>query len=115
LGDADDRRRRDVSRRRDSLPGSHFQLRKAGDIMSGQPNSGIVHQTEEQIDDLLGHEFEHEPVPMSARRSAFSVTMVWLGFPMIITGAMTGSLLVLGMGFKNALVAMIIGNLIMFA
>ncbi|MBN4678702.1 cytosine permease, partial [Pandoraea nosoerga] len=57
----------------------------------------------------------HEPVPISARRSAFSVTMVWLGFPMIITGAMTGSLLVLGMGFKNALVAMIIGNLIMFA
>ncbi|MBR0900549.1 cytosine permease [Bradyrhizobium tropiciagri] len=83
--------------------------------MSGQSNSGLVHQTEEQIDDLLGHEFEHEPVPISARRSAFSVTMVWLGFPMIITGAMTGSLLVLGMGFKNALVAMIIGNLIMFA
>jgi cytosine permease len=41
--------------------------------------------------------------------------MVWLGFPMIITGAMTGSLLVLGMGFKNALVAMIIGNIIMLA
>lgn len=41
--------------------------------------------------------------------------MVWLGFPMIITGAMTGSLLVLGMGFKNALIAMIVGNLIMFA
>ncbi|MGY4427379.1 cytosine permease [Bradyrhizobium sp. JR6.1] len=83
--------------------------------MSSEANSGLVHQTEGQIDDLLGHEFEHEPVPISARRSAFSVTMVWLGFPMIITGAMTGSLLVLGMGFKNALVAMIIGNLIMFA
>jgi len=26
---------------------------------------------------------------MNARRSAFSVTMVWIGFPMIITGAMT--------------------------
>ncbi|AUC96253.1 cytosine permease [Bradyrhizobium sp. SK17] len=83
--------------------------------MSSEANSGVVHHTEGQIDDLLGHEFEHEPVPISARRSAFSVTMVWLGFPMIITGAMTGSLLVLGMGFKNALVAMIIGNLIMFA
>ncbi|WP_074127022.1 cytosine permease [Bradyrhizobium sp. NAS96.2] len=83
--------------------------------MSSQANNGLVHQAEGQIDDLLGHEFEHEPVPMTARRSAFSVTMVWLGFPMIITGAMTGSLLVLGMGFKNALVAMIIGNLIMFA
>ncbi|WP_084807093.1 cytosine permease [Bradyrhizobium sp. NAS80.1] len=83
--------------------------------MSSETNTGIVHQAEEQIDELLGHEYEHEPVPMSARRSAFSVTMVWIGFPMIITGAMTGSLLVLGMGFKAALAAMIIGNLIMFA
>ncbi|WP_044590982.1 cytosine permease [Bradyrhizobium sp. LTSPM299] len=83
--------------------------------MSSEANSSIVHQAEGQIEELLGHEFEHEPVPISARRSAFSVTMVWLGFPMIITGAMTGSLLVLGMGFKNALAAMIIGNLIMFA
>jgi cytosine permease len=72
-------------------------------------------QGEEQIEHLLGEEYEHEPVPAAARRSAFSVTMVWLGFPMIITGAMTGSLLVLGMGFKSALVAMIIGNIIMFA
>ena len=54
-------------------------------------------------------------MPISARRSAFSVTLVWLGFPMIITGAMTGSILVLGMGFSRALTAMIIGNLIMFA
>jgi cytosine permease len=83
--------------------------------MNSEVNSGIVHQAEGQIEELLGHEFEHEPVPIGARRSAFSVTMVWLGFPMIITGAMTGSLLVLGMGFKNALTAMIIGNLIMFA
>lgn len=63
--------------------------------------------------DLPGEEFEHRPVPMSARRSLFSVTMIWIGFPMIITGAMTGSLLVLGMGFLNALSAMLIGNLIM--
>jgi cytosine permease len=82
--------------------------------MGTDANTGIIHNTEGQIDELLGHEYEHEPVPMSARRSAFSVTMVWLGFPMIITGAMTGSLLVLGMGFKSALLAMIIGNLIMF-
>ena len=33
---------------------------------------------------------------------------------MIITGAMTGSILVLGMGFRNALTAMIIGNIMMF-
>lgn len=43
----------------------------------------------------------------------FSVSMICMGFPMIITGAMTGSILVLGMGFSAALTAMIIGNLIM--
>ena len=69
----------------------------------------------EQIDHVLGEEYEHKPVPLQARRSMFSVTMVWIGFPMIITGAMTGSVLVLGMGFQRALIAMIIGNLMMFA
>jgi cytosine permease len=69
----------------------------------------------QDIDHILGEEYEHEPVPAKARRSMFSVTMVWAGFPMIITGAMTGSILVLGMGFADALKAMIIGNLIMFA
>ncbi len=65
------------------------------------------------LDHALGDEFEHRPVPISARRSMFSVSMIWMGFPMIITGAMTGSILVLGMGFSAALTAMIIGNLIM--
>lgn len=64
-------------------------------------------------DHILGEEYEHIPVPQAARRSLFSVTTVWIGFPMIITGAMTGSILVLGMGFADALTAMIIGNLIM--
>lgn len=66
-------------------------------------------------DKVLGEEYEHESVPLSQRRSTFSVSMVWLGFPMIITGAMTGSILVAGMGFKPALLAMVIGNLLMFA
>ncbi|MGX1305668.1 cytosine permease [Amorphus suaedae] len=86
--------------------------------MSTVKHDSLAHEideAEEQVDAILGHEYEHEPVPLSARRSLFSVTMVWLGFPMIITGAMTGSILVLGMGFRNALIAMIIGNIIMFA
>ncbi len=84
--------------------------------MNSETNAGVAaRHNEEKIDEILGHEYEHEPVPAAARRSLFSVTMVWIGFPMIITGAMTGSILVLGMGFKNALIAMIIGNLIMFA
>jgi cytosine permease len=65
--------------------------------------------------EALGDEYEHQPVPLKARRSTFSVSMVWLGFLMIITGAMTGSILVAGMGFKSALMAMVIGNLLMFA
>ncbi len=69
---------------------------------------------ESEVDHVLGEEYEHRPVPAAARRSLFSVTMVWIGFPMIITGAMTGSILVLGMGFSRALTAMLIGNLIMF-
>ena len=72
--------------------------------------------TQTHLDDkVLGEEYEHDPVPLSKRRSTFSVSMVWLGFPMIITGAMTGSILVAGMGFQSALLAMIIGNLLMFA
>lgn len=72
-------------------------------------------ETLDSVDHILGEEYEHQPVPMAARRSTFSVTTVWIGFPMIITGAMTGSILVLGMGFTSALWAMVIGNLIMFA
>ncbi len=74
-----------------------------------------VEVLESEVDHVLGAEYEHTPVPLSARRSMFSVTTVWIGFPMIITGAMTGSLLVLGMGFVDALYAMVIGNIIMFA
>lgn len=69
----------------------------------------------EDLEHVLGDEYEHKPVPIKARRSTFSVSMVWIGFPMIITGAMTGSILVAGMGFKTALLSMLIGNLLMFA
>lgn len=85
--------------------------------MSNQKHSDpdALEHLEEEVDHVLGEEYEHEPVPAKARRSMFSVAMVWAGFPMIITGAMTGSVLVLGMGFTAALKAMVIGNLIMFA
>lgn len=81
--------------------------------MSEQHQS-TVEILEESADHILGAEYEHTPVPEKARLSLFSNVMVWIGFPMIITGAMTGSILVLGMGFMNALKAMIIGNIIMF-
>lgn len=77
-------------------------------------NSSTEHVLED-LEHVLGDEYEHKPVPLKARRSTFSVSMVWIGFPMIITGAMTGSILVAGMGFKTALLSMLIGNLLMFA
>lgn len=78
---------------------------------SGSPG----HTPVVDADHILGDEYEHMPVPLSARRSLFSMVTVWAGFPMIITGAMTGSILVLGMGFSRAFLAMVIGNLIMLA
>ncbi|AEJ40194.1 hypothetical protein TPY_2014 [Sulfobacillus acidophilus TPY] len=64
---------------------------------------------------LLEAEFEHSAVPRSHRKSFISVALVWLGFPMIITGAITGAALVHGLGFQRGLLAMILGNLVMFA
>lgn len=78
-------------------------------------SQATAHTTTDEIDHVLGDEYEHTPVPAAARHGLFSMILVWAGFPMIITGAMTGSLLVLGMGFSRALVAMIVGNLIMLA
>ncbi|MHB1669598.1 purine-cytosine permease family protein [Thiomonas sp.] len=89
-------------------------MQKSTQSSIGKLEGELMHEAEE-IDHILGDEYEHKPVPNQARRSLFSITMVWIGFPMIITGAMTGSLLVLGMGFQRAIAAMVIGNLLMFA
>ncbi|CAM5468892.1 hypothetical protein MAUB1S_07878 [Mycolicibacterium aubagnense] len=91
------------------------RTRNAIDPWEGGMNNKTEIEALDSVDHILGEEYEHQPVPMAARRSTFSVTTVWIGFPMIITGAMTGSILVLGMGFTSALWAMVIGNLIMFA
>lgn len=83
--------------------------------MTARDNSKALDELEGQVDDVLGSEHEHEPVPLQARHSTFSVSTVWIGFPMILTSAMTGSLMVAGMGFEKALWAMVIGNAMMFA
>lgn len=71
--------------------------------------------SEAALDQVLGEEYEHAPVPPAARRSVLSVATVWISFPMIITSAMTGSILVAGMGLIRALAAMLLGNVLMFA
>jgi len=63
---------------------------------------------------LLESEYEQQSVPMHARRSLGSVSLVWLGFPMIITGAITGALIVAGLGFQQGILAIALGNLALF-
>jgi len=63
----------------------------------------------------LGSEFEHEPVPASHRRSLGSVSAVWFGFPMILTNAIFGGVIVYGLGFWRGLAAILAGNLVLLA
>jgi cytosine permease len=81
--------------------------------MSSSPQ--LIDAGETALEHVLGDEYEHAPVPLAARRSVLSVATVWISFPMIITSAMTGSILVAGMGFGRALAAMLLGNVLMFA
>lgn len=67
--------------------------------------------TEHQLDS----KFEHEAVPASHRKSTASVAAVWFGFPMIPTCAVFGGILAALLGFQSAVVAILLGNLILFA
>lgn len=59
-------------------------------------------------------EFEHEPVPPSHRKSLFTVSAVWFGFPMILTNAVPGGLVVAMLGFWKGVGAILVANAIMF-
>ena len=59
-------------------------------------------------------EFEHEPVPESHRKSLFTVSAVWFGFPMILTNAVPGGLVVAMLGFWQGVAAILVANAIMF-
>jgi len=65
---------------------------------------------------ISGHiqEFEHQAVPEENRHSLMSVTLVWLGFPLVVTGAFLGGQLTQALGFKMAVLAIILGNFILF-
>lgn len=58
-------------------------------------------------------ECEEIPVPPHARRSLFSVSAVWLGFPMILTCAVFGGLIVYSLGFWRGMLAIVLGNLVL--
>lgn len=75
--------------------------------------SSLVEQEAQTIDGALGEEFEHEPVPQERRRSLASVAAVWFGFPMVLTQAVFGGIIVLNLGFIAGSSAILLGNLIL--
>lgn len=68
-----------------------------------------------QASPTLEQEFEHEPVPLSHRHPTRSVSAVWFGFPMILTNALFGGIITWHLGFWPALLAIVMGNLVLFA
>ena len=62
----------------------------------------------------LGEEYEHEPVPQHARRSLPSIAAVWFGFPMNLGNAVFGGVIVYNLGLINGLIALLLGNLVLF-
>jgi cytosine permease len=63
----------------------------------------------------LEEEFEHEPVPQDRRKPLLSVAAVWFGFPMILTCAIFGGIIVGSLGFSAGMLAILIGNLVLAA
>ncbi|MDW8845708.1 cytosine permease [Erwinia sp. MMLR14_017] len=63
----------------------------------------------------LEQEFENEAVPLSHRHSTRSVSAVWFGFPMILTNAVFGGIIAYNLGFWRSILAILAGNLVLFA
>ncbi|MFZ4832454.1 purine-cytosine permease family protein [Rouxiella sp. Mn2063] len=59
------------------------------------------------------NEYEHQPVPASARKSLFSVAVVWSGFPMVMVGAFVGAQIVTSLGFLKGMLAIVLGNIVL--
>ncbi|WP_024800646.1 cytosine permease [Nocardia sp. BMG51109] len=58
-------------------------------------------------------EFEDVPVPPEHRRGLLSVSAVWFGFPMVLTCAIFGGLIVHSLGFGLGMLAIATGSLIL--
>ena len=71
----------------------------------GETTAGVVEKK------VMVDEHEWDAVPLKDRRPRRSVALVWLGFPMVISGTALGATLALGMGFTNAVIGIILGNL----
>lgn len=69
--------------------------------------------TETHSESGLGEEYEHEPVPAGARKSLFSVSAVWVGFPMIMTSAVFSGIIVYHLGFITGIIAILVGDAVL--
>ncbi|WP_328391544.1 cytosine permease [Nocardia sp. NBC_00416] len=58
-------------------------------------------------------EYENSPVPADRRRGLGSISAVWFGFPMVLTCAIFGGLIVYSLGFWPGMLAIAVGNLCM--
>ncbi len=45
----------------------------------------------EPVDTNTDNEYSREPVPLGARKSCFSLTIVWTGFVFLVTSMMAGA------------------------
>jgi cytosine permease len=61
----------------------------------------------------LDAEYEHSPVPADRRKSLWTVSAVWFGFPMILTNAVPGGVVVAMLGFWRGMAAIAAANLVM--
>lgn len=61
------------------------------------------------------NEYEHQPVPMSARKSVFSVAVVWAGFPLVMVCAFVGAQIIVQLGFARGVLAILLGNAVLAA
>ena len=59
----------------------------------------------------VDNEFSRCAVPMSARKSCFSLTIIWTGFVFLVTSMMAGGGLAVGLNFTDLLIAMLLGNI----
>ena len=69
--------------------------------------------SEARLESGLGEEYEHQPVPAAARKSLFSVSAVWVGFPMIMTSAVFSGIIVYNLGFVTGLIAILVGDAVL--
>ncbi len=66
---------------------------------------------QKEMVDMEDGDFANSAVPLEARKSFLSITIVWLGFVFVVTSMMTGGGLAAGLTFSNILIAVVLGNI----